>query len=347
MIGISSRVSGVLTAAVVAAGALVVLTPGTALADPGGGPTTALICNQFTGGPEYTDITDAFTGLIGNSSAAYRVDFTYTDPTTNEPSSFQDYEYWFADADGSYNNDYHVQIRLPHGTQYTWGLTEFSNGSEIDNIITGSGAIGGSSCIPHALKPTEPEFAATTFTPSAAGTFDVPIDVDANTTGSVAVSATGGQLASGPYGSISGTTADAELTLGTADLEYLVRVGSESITLNAESTNSAGTTKGTATGTLEAPPGLQVPTTTITKSPAKKTTSKTATFRFRSSSKHAVFRCSIDGKKAKVCTSPTGYKHLKFGKHRFVVDATDKKSGFRDMTPAAKTWTIKKAKKKH
>jgi hypothetical protein len=35
------------------------------------------------------------------------------------------------------------------------------------------------------------------------------------------------------------------------------------------------------------------------------------------------------------------------GKHKFVVDATDETSGFKDTTPATKTWTVKKAKGKH
>jgi hypothetical protein len=97
-----------------------------------------------------------------------------------------------------------------------------------------------------------------------------------------------------------------------------------------------------------APPTPKPPTTTITKGPAKKTTSKTATFRFTSSSKPAVFRCAIDGKAAKICTSPATYKKLKVGKHKFVVDATDKTTGLKDKTPAAKTWTVKKKpKKKH
>jgi hypothetical protein len=94
-------------------------------------------------------------------------------------------------------------------------------------------------------------------------------------------------------------------------------------------------------------PKPKAPTTAITKSPAAKTTAKTATFKFTSNTKHVTFHCSLDGKKAAACTSPKSYKKLKAGKHTFSVYAVNPKTKLSDKSPAKKSWTIKKKPGRH
>jgi len=64
----------------------------------------------------------------------------------------------------------------------------------------------------------------------------------------------------------------------------------------------------------------------ITKHPKKRTTSHTATFKFKalfcfsgSEVQGAEFKCKLDDGNSKKCTSPKRYRHLKHGKHHFKV----------------------------
>ena len=83
------------------------------------------------------------------------------------------------------------------------------------------------------------------------------------------------------------------------------------------------------------------PKTKIDKGPAKKTTSKKATFRFSSSEAGSTFSCAIDKKRPARCRSPYKARNLKPGKHKFSVVATDT-AGNRDPSPATFSWKVKK-----
>src|SRR6266542_921870 len=84
----------------------------------------------------------------------------------------------------------------------------------------------------------------------------------------------------------------------------------------------------------------QAPQTKLLKHPPKATTSRTATFKFRSSEPRSTFKCKLDRKPVKPCVSPKRYRRLKPGKHVFKVRATDP-AGNADRTPAKWSWTIK------
>ena len=75
--------------------------------------------------------------------------------------------------------------------------------------------------------------------------------------------------------------------------------------------------------------------------------SKSATFAFTGSDARAVasFQCKLDSGSFETCTSPKTYSKLKKGKHAFEVRAVDA-AGNVDPTPASRSWTVKKKKKK-
>jgi hypothetical protein len=90
--------------------------------------------------------------------------------------------------------------------------------------------------------------------------------------------------------------------------------------------------------------------TSITKSAAKKSTKRKATFAFSSNKPGSTFECALKGKKLdqavqqfSSCVSPRKYKNLAPGKYTFSVRATDA-AGNVDSTPA--TWKFKVLKKK-
>jgi hypothetical protein len=86
------------------------------------------------------------------------------------------------------------------------------------------------------------------------------------------------------------------------------------------------------------------PETTIDKGPKKKSKSSKATITFSSSESGSTFACTIDKKPAQPCTSPLRLKHLKKGKHKLTVAATDA-AGNADASPATYKWKVKKPKK--
>ncbi len=49
----------------------------------------------------------------------------------------------------------------------------------------------------------------------------------------------------------------------------------------------------------------------------------TATFKFSSDDPAATFRCKLDKKAVKPCSSPRKYRKLKVRKHKFTLTATD------------------------
>jgi hypothetical protein len=81
------------------------------------------------------------------------------------------------------------------------------------------------------------------------------------------------------------------------------------------------------------------PETAITKQPKSKTTKTKAKFKFTSSEPNSTFQCKLDKAEFKSCRSPRKYKHLKPGKHKFKVLATDA-AGNRDATPAKAKWRV-------
>jgi len=88
-------------------------------------------------------------------------------------------------------------------------------------------------------------------------------------------------------------------------------------------------------------PDTTPPQTKITKHPKKVTTSHKARFAFKSNEPGSTFKCKLDKRKWKSCTSPKRYKHLKVGKHKFKVYAIDA-AGNRDATPAVWRWRIRR-----
>jgi hypothetical protein len=85
--------------------------------------------------------------------------------------------------------------------------------------------------------------------------------------------------------------------------------------------------------------GGSAPDTTITKAPDKKTEKTKAKFKFTSSPSGATFECSIDKGEFKACSSPTTFKKLDPGKHKFAVRAIAA-DGAADPTPAKAKWKV-------
>ena len=91
--------------------------------------------------------------------------------------------------------------------------------------------------------------------------------------------------------------------------------------------------------TITPPSDVAAPETTITETKINRA-KRRAKFAFISSEPGSTFECKFDKKPVKICTSPTSYKKLKSGKHRFQVAARDV-AGNLDLTPAVKKFKIK------
>lgn len=89
--------------------------------------------------------------------------------------------------------------------------------------------------------------------------------------------------------------------------------------------------------TLDQPP-LQAPETTILTGPDNPTTRRKAIFTFEAD-EAATFRCKIDSRALRACTSPKEYRNLTPGRHKVTVIATDL-VGQADPTPARYRWRI-------
>ncbi len=84
------------------------------------------------------------------------------------------------------------------------------------------------------------------------------------------------------------------------------------------------------------------PETKITMKPKAKTTDRTPTLKFSSTSSGASFECQVDGAAFKACRSPLTTKTLSFGKHTVKVRAI--LGGVQDPTPATVSFKVVKAR---
>jgi hypothetical protein len=81
------------------------------------------------------------------------------------------------------------------------------------------------------------------------------------------------------------------------------------------------------------------PDTRITSGPPGRTTRRKAAFRFRASESGSTFRCKLDNRAWRRCSSPKKYRHLAFGRHVFRVRAVSR-SGQADPTPARRAFRV-------
>jgi large repetitive protein len=81
------------------------------------------------------------------------------------------------------------------------------------------------------------------------------------------------------------------------------------------------------------------PTTKITEGPKGRTDDSTPTFRFQSEERGVSFRCRMDGKPFRSCSSPHTVSDLEDGKHVFEVYAVDR-DGLRDRSPASSEFFV-------
>ncbi len=82
-----------------------------------------------------------------------------------------------------------------------------------------------------------------------------------------------------------------------------------------------------------------LPQTSITDHPRRSSPQSTAKFAFTSSEIGSAFACKLDSGNFRDCSSPKTYRHLRRGRHSFVVKATSPE-GLTDPTPARYSWTV-------
>jgi hypothetical protein len=90
---------------------------------------------------------------------------------------------------------------------------------------------------------------------------------------------------------------------------------------------------------------LKAPKVKLKGGPKGKTTSTTATFKFKASEKRSKFACKLDKGKLKRCKPPQRYKHLRPGKHLFEIQATDKAGN--KSKPLKRKWVVVKRAAHH
>ena len=99
-----------------------------------------------------------------------------------------------------------------------------------------------------------------------------------------------------------------------------------------------GGDQGTHPGANPPPPDTKPPQTTISKRiirPLK----RLATFSFQSDEVETIFRCRLDARKSRLCSSPQTFRNLAPGKHKLSVTAVDA-AGNVDPSPAVAHFTI-------
>ncbi|MEO7197289.1 MAG: hypothetical protein ABIZ50_02335 [Solirubrobacterales bacterium] len=132
----------------------------------------------------------------------------------------------------------------------------------------------------------------------------------------------------GSFFGIAGASQTDTVTARAADVDGNTLTGSDAATVTI-----------TPPPTITPPSDLVAPETTITKTKINRA-KRRAKFAFISSEPGSTFECKLDKKPLKSCTSPTSYRRLKPGKHKFQVAARDV-AGNLDLSPAVKKFKIK------
>jgi hypothetical protein len=94
----------------------------------------------------------------------------------------------------------------------------------------------------------------------------------------------------------------------------------------------------TVAWTVEAPPEVIPPQTTLTASPPASTSETSASFSFVSDQEGSTFECSLNGASFGPCGSPITYNDLGLGDHIFEVRAVN--MGNVGSNPGKHTWTL-------
>jgi len=189
--------------------------------------------------------------------------------------------------------------------------------------------------------------AVTTGGPSAAVSASWTVDTVRPTTPSIV------RIATGTTGVPIAWTTATDLH---GPVSYVVFVGSKQVATTTGTTRTVSVPCGRAStvgveavdaagnhslrGTLSVQGHPCGPQTTISSGPRASTTSRVATFRFRSSKAGSGFQCKLDGGAWRTCRSPKTYKTLKKGRHTFRVRAIGP-GGLKDTTPAVRNWRIR------
>jgi subtilisin family serine protease len=133
--------------------------------------------------------------------------------------------------------------------------------------------------------------------------------------------------------------ADGDLDVTVAKLKNAVLKGVDKVFAFATIASTGGRLD--ARGALNVSLDVTPPNTTINGRPPASTTSRRATFRFRSNEPGSTFQCRHMNGAWRSCKSPKVYANLKPGLHRFRVRAIDKALNV-DPTPATDTWRIRR-----
>ena len=111
------------------------------------------------------------------------------------------------------------------------------------------------------------------------------------------------------------------------------------VTLSANSGDVASAWPPPSVTVTIAPSDLK-PNTTFTKVPRRSTSSPRAKLKFIASTPGSTFKCKVDRKAWKSCSSPLMLKNLKRGTHVVLVRATDP-SGLVESSPAVARWSVR------
>jgi hypothetical protein len=114
--------------------------------------------------------------------------------------------------------------------------------------------------------------------------------------------------------------------------------GSHTFRVRAVGPGGTDATPATYTWTIDTTGPPPAPDTTITGGPKSKTKDRTPTFRFTSDQTGVSYKCKVDSKPYKACSSPHTTAKLSFGKHRVQIRATG--PGGPDPTPAKRSFKV-------
>lgn len=95
------------------------------------------------------------------------------------------------------------------------------------------------------------------------------------------------------------------------------------------------------TGGFDARPDTTAPKTQITRNPPRRTVRRRAVVRFRASEPVRRFRCRLDRRRWRACSSPQRYRGLAAGRHVFRVRAIDL-AGNVEAPPTRRVWRVRR-----